>query len=443
MQAGQTACACPDCGVVCHGLFEGCPDVWERGLRPVMVIAKPDESGNGIVPAQLEPVGFVNGRSSVLTAAEIEGGRSVTAGADEDLIGVEAATRAAARFQTARAAAVEEARRAAGQAEGAGPATAQDEGDPTDQAEDARRSAEERAAQAEDARRAAAQAEADRAAADDDAAARRAADHEGARRAAASGQRTNGNPAALGAGPSTGAPRGDARSDVLRWFEEAFEGLRTDLRELVTGMTQQQAMIAELLDTRQADLRLVVVAEGLPDVVQDAVEAAVADHTGEVEESIDSALGELRQSIKKTESASVAAVGKLRRTLEAAEATAAGSLEEVHRRQEEAEARAEARARALKASLTKQLKPMAEALGQALERSDQRMDEINRRLDNLAKPAAAPPTKRAAPAKSAAPARKAAATKRTAPVRKAAPAKATAPVTRRQPLRGLRTLEER
>ncbi|MDQ6946426.1 MAG: hypothetical protein M3256_09165, partial [Actinomycetota bacterium] len=35
MQAGESACACPECGVVCHGLFDGCAEVWARGPRPI------------------------------------------------------------------------------------------------------------------------------------------------------------------------------------------------------------------------------------------------------------------------------------------------------------------------------------------------------------------------------------------------------------------------
>ena len=35
MRAGERACSCPECGVVCQGQFDGCPDVWARGPRPV------------------------------------------------------------------------------------------------------------------------------------------------------------------------------------------------------------------------------------------------------------------------------------------------------------------------------------------------------------------------------------------------------------------------
>src|SRR5215218_8703173 len=35
MRAGERACACPECGVVCQGQFDGCPDVWARGPRPI------------------------------------------------------------------------------------------------------------------------------------------------------------------------------------------------------------------------------------------------------------------------------------------------------------------------------------------------------------------------------------------------------------------------
>jgi hypothetical protein len=37
MQARENACVCPQCEAVCEGQFNGCPDVWARGPRPVQL----------------------------------------------------------------------------------------------------------------------------------------------------------------------------------------------------------------------------------------------------------------------------------------------------------------------------------------------------------------------------------------------------------------------
>lgn len=37
MVAGESTCACSECGVVCGGRFAGCPDVWARGPQPVTI----------------------------------------------------------------------------------------------------------------------------------------------------------------------------------------------------------------------------------------------------------------------------------------------------------------------------------------------------------------------------------------------------------------------
>ena len=47
MRAGASACSCADCGVVCRGLFDGCPDVWARGPRPVSITATRAAVANG------------------------------------------------------------------------------------------------------------------------------------------------------------------------------------------------------------------------------------------------------------------------------------------------------------------------------------------------------------------------------------------------------------
>lgn len=41
MRAEDSACVCPECGVVCRGRFAGCAEVWARGPRDVHVVAPP------------------------------------------------------------------------------------------------------------------------------------------------------------------------------------------------------------------------------------------------------------------------------------------------------------------------------------------------------------------------------------------------------------------
>src|SRR5437762_13062349 len=42
MRAGESACSCPQCGVVCRGRFAGCAEVWARGPREVHVVSPPN-----------------------------------------------------------------------------------------------------------------------------------------------------------------------------------------------------------------------------------------------------------------------------------------------------------------------------------------------------------------------------------------------------------------
>ena len=47
MRAGASACSCAECGVVCRGPFDGCPDVRARGPRPVAISATRAAAPNG------------------------------------------------------------------------------------------------------------------------------------------------------------------------------------------------------------------------------------------------------------------------------------------------------------------------------------------------------------------------------------------------------------
>lgn len=64
MRAAESACQCPECGVVCEGQFAGCATVWELGPREV-VLVRPEAADPRFPSARnaddLPPLGGVNG----------------------------------------------------------------------------------------------------------------------------------------------------------------------------------------------------------------------------------------------------------------------------------------------------------------------------------------------------------------------------------------------
>src|SRR3954469_15894674 len=74
MRAGESACSCPQCGVVCRGRFAGCAEVWARGPRDVHVVSPPNALARRTVapvrmggrPAQEPSAGAEQARTEVL-----------------------------------------------------------------------------------------------------------------------------------------------------------------------------------------------------------------------------------------------------------------------------------------------------------------------------------------------------------------------------------------
>lgn len=331
MRAGERACACPECGVICQGQFDGCPDVWARGPRPIALTVAP--------------------------AIEAPRVRALAAGPEPARASVNASTVAPAATSN-----------------GAGNGSA------------------------------------------------------------------NGN--AGYAGPPPSPPRsepgqsGGSRTEILQWFEDAFDELRNELHALASTVTRQQAMLAELLDSREAELRVVMVAESLPELVGEAAAKALTDQSDGLAEVVADSLDDFRASMAAADLSSVAVMDGMRELLRRVEVTAEVNAEEARyegaARLEalkgafgrqlkpvtaaiteiadyiaEAEEREAARTRALKASVTRQLQPLAAVVEAALDRSDQQLAEIRARLDALGAPKVrAPRAAKAAPA-AARPAKKA------------------------------------
>ena len=336
MRAGERACACPECGVICQGQFDGCPGVWARGPRPVALTVAP--------------------------AIEAPRVRALPAGPDPSRASVNAPTAAAA--------------------------------------------------------------------------------------ASNGNGKANGNGGYAGPPPPPPPPRAEpaqsgSRTEILQWFESAFDELRNELHALASTVTRQQAMLAELLDSREAELRVVMVAESLPELVGEAAAKALTDQSDGLAEVVADSLDDFRASMAAADLSSVAVMDGMRELLRRVEVTAEINAEEARyegaarleslkgsfSRQlkpvtaaiteiadyiAEAEEREAARTRALKASVTRQLQPLAAAVEAAMDRSDQQLAEIRARLDAMGAPkvrgATVPrrPAKKApAPAKRAAPKAKA------------------------------------
>lgn len=358
MRAGERACACPECGVVCQGQFDGCPDVWARGPRPLTLTLNPSIEAPRVRALAAGPTQTQPTSSTPAPPAPPVPPAAASTGSNGN-----------------------------GNGTGGHYASAAPPPPPPPRAE----------------------------------------------------------PEARPQGSG-----GASRSEILQWFEDAFGELRNELHAVVSTVTRQQAMLAELLDSREAELRVVMVAESLPELAGEAAAKALADQSDGLAEILATSLDDLRASMQASDLSSVAVMDGMRELLRRVELTAEVSTEEAQLegsarlealkasvgRQikpltvavaevaayiEVAEEREAARARALKASLTRQLQPLTAAVQSAVERSDQQMAEIHARLDALTPPKVPTPPKKA-------PTRKKAPTAvQAAPPRKAAPRKATAP----------------
>jgi hypothetical protein len=304
MRAGERACSCPECGVVCQGQFDGCPGVWARGPRPIAITVAP--------------------------AIEAPRVRALAAGPEP------------AASPPAPAATV-------------------------------------------------------------------------------NGNGSTGNHAGNAGYAPPPPPRaepghsGGSRTEILQWFENAFDELRNELHALASTVARQQAMVAELLDSREAELRVVMVAESLPELVGEAAAKALSDQSDGLAEVVADSLDDLRATVAAADLSSVAVMDGMRELLQRVELTAeinaddarlegaarldslkasvgrqlrpvSAAIAEIADYVAAAEERELARTRALKASVTRQIQPLAAAVEEAMDRSDQQLAEIRARLDALGAP---------------------------------------------------------
>ena len=170
---------------------------------------------------------------------------------------------------------------------------------------------------------------------------------------------------------------------MFKWFEEAFEGVRLELQTLIASMTHQQAMLAELLDSRQAELRLALVAESLPDVVADAVRAAMDAHNDTMAEAYERSHDRFRDDVETVRATTEATVDSLHESFQKM-----ASVIAVH--DEEAEQRESMRLGTLKGSVTRQITPIAETLA----RMSTKLDDLADRVEDSPRP---PPCARPRP----------------------------------------------
>lgn len=92
-------------------------------------------------------------------------------------------------------------------------------------------------------------------------------------------------PAPLDPAPPDSSHALDDVSAELKTVTKELKLQQSMLGDLLSGLTRQQAMMAELLDARHAELRLAMVAESLPDSVADAVTKSFAANQEELSET--------------------------------------------------------------------------------------------------------------------------------------------------------------
>ena len=191
--------------------------------------------------------------------------------------------------------------------------------------------------------------------------------------------------------------------------------MRNELHAVASSVTRQQAMLAELLDSREAELRVVMVAESLPELAGEAAAKALTDQSDGLAETVAASLEEFQESVAASELSNAAVMDGMRELLRRIELTAELNAEAAHQdamarlealkasmaRQvkpvaaavaelaawvEATEEREAARTRALKASVSRQIAPLAAAVEAALASSDHQISEIRARLDALGAP---------------------------------------------------------
>ncbi len=373
MRAGERACACPECGVVCQGLFDGCPEVWARGPRPVTLTSVPALGGNG------------TGRVRALSAgAAPSAPRQATAGPPPPPSAPPPPTAPPLSSPPPLSPPL------SSQPPLSPPPPAPSAPPPTN----------------------------------------------GFTGSQPPPPPTNGFttsqppplPPRTGGNGTGSGQTGSPRTEVLQWFEDAFDELRNELHAVVSTVTRQQAMLAELLDSREAELRVVLVAESLPELAGEAAAKALAEESGGLADTVSEYLEDFRLAVQASEESSLSVMDGMRELLQRVELTAeinteearlegaarlealkasvgrqlrpvSAAVAEISASLEAAEAREAARTRALKATMTKQLQPLAASVEAAVERSDRQFAEIRDRLDALAAAApVAPAPRKARPA---------------------------------------------
>jgi hypothetical protein len=325
MRPGDKSCFCPECGVVCGGQFDGCADVWARGLRPVTIAAPGSVSvGNGgewtpqavLTPP---PIGEAARAKEVLARITESARRGVAAqhGPPDPPRPPQAPPEARPEEIDEPEPLVRPVRPIAAAAPRPSSAPSS-----TPLVEPVERA--ERPAPAPD------------------------QDDEG-----------RSTPVKLAGPPGP-------RVQLFQWFEAEFGRLRGELQALVGTVAQQQAMVAELLEGRHVNQRLSIVAESLPEVVDEAVKAAVTEQVASVVDGTKTAMGKMDSALERTDSwieeqrqdAELldSSLGELRASL----ATLEGLIEE----QRADLATESVRIRGIKSSLTRQIKPVVESIPQ-------------------------------------------------------------------------------
>lgn len=216
MRAGESACHCPQCGVVCEGQFNGCATVWAAGPREV-VLVRPE--------ARVADLGVgANGASTPgVNGVQVQ----VTNGAGEPVATVEAAPITTDTVRTAwpsREGGAQPWQPEAPAVPAASVAQSAPVSEPVEPVQPASTPAVDPA----------------------------------------------GRPAPVVASAD------ERRGQVFSWLKDSFDGVNSQLRVLSDNLSRQQQVLAGMTDAQAAASRLSQLADALPERIGAAVQEAVA-----------------------------------------------------------------------------------------------------------------------------------------------------------------------
>jgi hypothetical protein len=179
--------------------------------------------------------------------------------------------------------------------------------------------------------------------------------------------------------PPDPAPAADGTgAEAFRWFQNAFDALRQEVQGLRGALSQEQALVATLLESRAADEG--PDPEALRILVDTAARKAVRRQAADLKTDVGGIVDGLRRDLDAVKLAQEQSVADLQASVAAvAEALAGASAAlpaEINRRDS-------ANRKAFRATLNEEMRPLIEVVAESVAQSDFELQALDRKIDKL------------------------------------------------------------